>query len=63
MTCLLPKRNVNTIGRKGVGRTIISQPGTTGGMDWGGVSIDRDHDIMIVNSMRMPMIATGIGPI
>jgi quinoprotein glucose dehydrogenase len=41
----------------GVDRPIISQPGTTGGMDWGGVSVDRDHDILIVNSMRMPMYA------
>ncbi len=28
-------------------------PGFVGGIDWGGVSIDRDRNILIVNSMRM----------
>ncbi|MDE8653178.1 membrane-bound PQQ-dependent dehydrogenase, glucose/quinate/shikimate family [Novosphingobium album (ex Liu et al. 2023)] len=28
----------------------ISLPGFVGGMDWGGVSIDVDHNVMIVNS-------------
>jgi quinoprotein glucose dehydrogenase len=31
----------------------ISSPGTVGGMDWGSVSIDRDHGVMIVNSGKV----------
>jgi quinoprotein glucose dehydrogenase len=37
----------------GLDRPAIVSPGYTGGMDWGGVSIDRQRDIMIVNSMRV----------
>ena len=37
----------------GLDRPTIISPGYTGGMDWGGVSIDRKRDIMIVNSMRV----------
>lgn len=35
-------------------RPILSSPGYMGGSDWGGVSVDRDRMIMIVNSNRMP---------
>jgi quinoprotein glucose dehydrogenase len=28
----------------------IASPGAVGGVDWGGVSVDRDHGVMIVNS-------------
>lgn len=31
----------------------ISYPGYLGGVDWGGVSIDRDRDLLIVNSNRV----------
>jgi len=37
----------------GLDRPTIISPGYTGGMNWGGVSIDRQRDIMIVNSMRV----------
>ena len=39
----------------GVDRPIIVYPGYMGGSDWGGVAIDKDRDIMIVNSMRMAL--------
>src|SRR5699024_4180466 len=31
----------------------IRLPGELGGIDWGGVSVDEDRDILIVNSNRM----------
>ncbi|QNE32424.1 membrane-bound PQQ-dependent dehydrogenase, glucose/quinate/shikimate family [Sphingomonas sp. NBWT7] len=35
----------------------ISLPGFVGGMDWGGVSIDVDHNVMIVNSSNIANIS------
>lgn len=35
----------------------INQPGYLGGMNWGGVSIDRSRNLMIVNSNRVPVYA------
>jgi quinoprotein glucose dehydrogenase len=37
----------------GLDRPIVIWPGTMGGMDWGGVSIDRSRMVMIVNSNRV----------
>ena len=34
-------------------KPAIAHPGFMGGVDWGSVAIDRDHDVMIVNSNRM----------
>ena len=31
----------------------LTEPGFMGGIDWGGVSVDRDRDLMIVNSNRI----------
>ena len=36
----------------------IQFPGTAGGPNWGGVSIDPDNAVLYVNQMRMPMIVT-----
>ena len=35
----------------------IVYPGFLGGTDWGGVSIDRDRNLMIINSNRVPVYA------
>jgi quinoprotein glucose dehydrogenase len=35
----------------------LTEPGFMGGIDWGGVSVDRDRDLMIVNSNRMGNIS------
>jgi quinoprotein glucose dehydrogenase len=37
----------------GLARPSLIWPGTLGGMDWGGVSIDRARHLMIVNSNRV----------
>jgi quinoprotein glucose dehydrogenase len=34
----------------------VIYPGYLGGMDWGSVSVDRDRNIMIVNSSRVPNV-------
>lgn len=39
----------------GLHRPNLVYPGYLGGIDWGSVSIDADHGIMIVNSNRMPV--------
>lgn len=36
--------------------TWIMYPGNNGGVDWGGVAIDTDRDIMIVNWSELPML-------
>lgn len=41
-----------------VGRPTIIFPGYVGGSDWGGISIDKDRDILIGNSNRVAMRAT-----
>jgi quinoprotein glucose dehydrogenase len=35
----------------------IVYPGNLGGIDWGGVSVDLQRDIVIVNSSRLPLYA------
>ena len=40
----------------------IQYPGFAGGVNWGSVSIDRDHGIMIVNSNRLPTKSRRITP-
>lgn len=40
----------------------IQYPGFAGGVNWGSVSIDRDHGIMIVNSNRLPTKSRLITP-
>jgi quinoprotein glucose dehydrogenase len=35
----------------------VIYPGFLGGTDWGGVSIDRDRNLMIINSNRVPVYA------
>jgi quinoprotein glucose dehydrogenase len=37
-----------------VDKPNLVAPGYLGGSDWGSVSVDRDHMVMIVNSNRMP---------
>ncbi|KHK90042.1 membrane-bound PQQ-dependent dehydrogenase, glucose/quinate/shikimate family [Novosphingobium malaysiense] len=39
-------------------RTAIAHPGFMGGIDWGSVAVDRDRDVMIVNSNRMGTVIT-----
>lgn len=34
-------------------RPVLIAPGSTGGINWGSVSIDADHNVMIVNWLRM----------
>lgn len=34
-------------------RPVIIAPGSAGGINWGGVSLDPDHGVMIVNWMRL----------
>ncbi|MBB4640163.1 membrane-bound PQQ-dependent dehydrogenase, glucose/quinate/shikimate family [Rhizorhapis suberifaciens] len=41
-----------------VSRPTIIFPGYVGGSDWGGISIDKDRDILIGNSNRVAMRAT-----
>ena len=36
---------------------FVVYPGFLGGTDWGGVSIDRDRHLMIINSNRVPVYA------
>ena len=37
----------------GVDRTSLFYPGIGGGMNWGGVSVDPERGIMLVNSLRI----------
>lgn len=36
-------------------RPILVQPGYMGGMDWGGVTIDRARDIMVLNPLQISL--------
>ncbi len=36
-----------------MGRPVLIAPGSAGGINWGGVSIDMDHGVMVVNWARM----------
>jgi quinoprotein glucose dehydrogenase len=34
-------------------RPVLITPGSTGGINWGSVSVDTDHNVMVVNWLRM----------
>ncbi|MGA3679093.1 membrane-bound PQQ-dependent dehydrogenase, glucose/quinate/shikimate family [Pseudomonas graminis] len=36
-----------------LGKPVLIAPGSTGGINWGGVSVDIDHGVMVVNWLRM----------
>ncbi len=46
-------RYEGTMTPPGTDRPIIAYPGMAGGSDWGSITIDRDRDIMIVNTLRL----------
>lgn len=36
-----------------LGKPVLIAPGSAGGINWGGVSVDLDHGVMVVNWLRM----------
>ena len=50
-------RYEGTLTPVGLGRPTIVQPGYGGGVNWGGVSVDVDHGIMLAAWMNLPIQA------
>jgi quinoprotein glucose dehydrogenase len=46
-------RYEGTMTPPGTDRPVIVYPGMAGGSDWGSITIDRERDIMIINTLRL----------
>jgi quinoprotein glucose dehydrogenase len=58
--CRIQFRKLRDLGEMtpaAVGRASLIYPGYQGGIDWGGVSVDPQRDILITNTSRMAMRA------
>ncbi|TWI62525.1 quinoprotein glucose dehydrogenase [Pseudoduganella lurida] len=55
--CRIQFRKSNYVGHftpLTLGKPVIIAPGSAGGVNWGSVSLDLDHNVMVVNWMRLP---------